>query len=301
MLAGLGRFGVTVAVVAVAAFVAWRLWTYYMVEPWTRDGRVRADVVGVAPDVTGLVAEVLVKDNQAVRAGDVILRVDRARFEFAVQQAQATAESRRAALQEAGREAARYSSLSNVSVSQEKQQQTQTALQQAAAAYQQAQADLALANLNLERTEVKAPVNGVITNFDLRPGDYVTAGHPVTALVDTDSIHVDGYFEETKLGAIHPGDKATVQLLGGEPALSGRVDSIAGAIEDRERGASANLLANINPTFSWVRLAQRVPVRVALDPVPAGVRLIPGRTATVIIHPGSQGGQAAARAASDRR
>lgn len=285
VLTRLGRFGVTLVVVVIAALVGWRLWTYYMIEPWTRDGRVRADVVGLAPDVSGLVAEVLVRDNQDVHAGDVIFRVDRARFQVAVQQAEAVVANRMATVQEANREAERYAALPNIAVSQEKQQQTATALQQAAAAYQQAQADLALAKLNLDRTEVKATVNGVITNFDLRPGDYVTAGHAVTALVDTDSIHVDGYFEETKLGAIHPGDPATVRLLGREPPLAGRVESIAGGIEDRERGSSSNLLANITPTFSWVRLAQRVPVRVTLDTLPPGVRLLPGQTATVIINP----------------
>ena len=287
VLARLGRFGVTLIVVVAALAVGWRLWVYYMTEPWTRDGRVRADVVGVAPDVSGLVAEVLVRDNQSVRNGDVIFRVDRARFDLAVQQAQAAVASRLAALQEAQREATRYGALSNIAVSQEKQQQTEAALQQAAATYQQAQADLGVARLNLERTEVKAPVNGIITNFDLRPGDYVTAGHPVTALVDTDTIHVDGYFEETKLPSIQPGDAATIRLMGGEPPLSGRVESIAGAIEDRERTASGSLLANINPTFSWVRLAQRIPVRIALDRPPANVRLLPGRTATVIVHPGT--------------
>lgn len=287
VLARLGRFGVTLIVVVLAVAAGWRLWDYYMTAPWTRDGRVRADVVGVTPDVSGLVAEVLARDNQPVRAGDVIFRVDRARFELAVQQAQAAVASRLAALQEAQREATRYGSLSNIAVSQEKQQQTEAALQQAAASYQQAQADLGVAKLNLDRTEVKASVNGVITNFDLRPGDYVTAGHPVTALVDTDSIHVDGYFEETKLPAIQPGDAATVQILGERTALTGRVESIAGAIEDRERGTSGSLLANINPTFSWVRLAQRVPVRVTLDQPPPDLRLLPGRTATVIIHPGT--------------
>ena len=147
-----------------------------MTEPWTRDGRVRADVVQIAPDVNGLVAAVLVRDNQTVHAGDVLFRVDRARFDLAVQQAEAVVASRLASMQEAAREAERYRSLPDIAVSQEKQQQTQATLQQASAAYQQAQADLGVARLNLERTDVKASVNGIITNFDLRPGDYVTTG-----------------------------------------------------------------------------------------------------------------------------
>jgi RND family efflux transporter MFP subunit len=285
-LSRLGRFGVTGIAVLVAVAVGWRLWVYYMEEPWTRDGRVRADVVGVAPDVSGLVAVVRVHDNQTVHVGDVIFQVDQARFELALQQSEAILASRLAALQEASLESTRYHALSNAEVTQEKQQQTESALKQAAAAYQQAEADRAVAKLNLDRTQVTAPVNGIVTNFDLRPGDYVTAGKPVTALVDTDTLYVDGYFEETKLAAIHPGDPATVRLMGKEPLLSGRVESIAGAIEDRERTASGNLLANITPTFSWVRLAQRIPVRIRLDAVPAGTQLLPGRTATVVVHPG---------------
>jgi len=281
----IGRVGITLLAVAVAGAVGWWLWIYELTEPWTRDGRVRADVVGVAPDVSGLVGAVLVHDNQEVHVGDVIFQVDRARFVLALQQADAVLAARLAALREATLEQRRYHALTSVEVSQEKQQQTDSALQEAAAAYQQAQADRAVAQLNLDRTQVSAPVNGIITNFDLRPGDYVTAGKAVTALVDTDSIHVDGYFEETKLASIHPGDPVTVRLMGGTTDLAGHVQSIAGGIEDRERSASGNLLANINPTFSWVRLAQRVPVRVTIDHVPDEVRLIPGRTATVIVHP----------------
>lgn len=279
------RIGITLAAVAAAIFVGWRLWTYYMIEPWTRDGRVTADILGVTPDVSGLVAEVLVHDNQPIRVGEVMFRIDRARFDLAVRQAQAVVASKLAAFQEAERENNRYQSLNNIAVSQEKQQQTGANLAQASAAYQQSQADLGVARLNLERSEVKATVNGIVSNFDLRPGDYVTAGRAVFAMVDTDSLRVDGYFEETKLGAIHPGDPATIRLLGGEPKLSGHVQSIAGGITDRERAAGPDLLANVTPTFAWVRLAQRIPVRVKLDAVPANVSLIPGRTATVVIHP----------------
>jgi RND family efflux transporter MFP subunit len=244
---------------------------------------VRADVVGLAPDVSGLVADVLVHDNQKVKQGDVLFRLDLSRFQFAVMQADAGVKSRLAALQEAQLETERYHALSNVEVSQEKQQQTQSASEQAAAAYQQALADRGIAQLNLDRATVRAPVNGIVSNFELRPGDYVTAGHAVIALVDTDSLHVDGYFEETKLPRIRIGDPARVQLMGEDRWLAGRVDSIAGGIADRDRSSSDSLLADVNPTFNWVRLAQRVPVRIMLDKTPDDVRLIPGRTATVRI------------------
>jgi multidrug resistance efflux pump len=142
-----------------------------------------------------------------------------------------------------------------------------------------------VAKLNLERSEVRASVNGVVTNFSMRPGNYVTAGSAVFALVDSDSFHIDGYFEETKLPRIQIGDPARVHLMGESRVIEGHVQSIAGGIADREREVSSDLLANINPTFSWVRLAQRVPVRIALDRVPAGVRLVTGRTATVEVMP----------------
>lgn len=277
------RVAVTLAAVVVAVVVGWQIWVYYEEAPWTRDARVSADIVGVTPDVSGLVASVPVKDDQPVRSGDVILVVDPARFDLALRQAEAVVASRLATLQQSVRDLNRANSLTAGEISRQQVEQSQTTEQGAAASYQQAVADRDVAKLNLDRTRVVAPVNGVITNFTLQPGDYVTAGHPVTALVDTDSLRIDAYFEETRLERIHIGDPVDIRLLGDRRHLTGHVASIAGGIEDRERQSGANLLANINPTFSWVRLAQRIPVRIALDSVPAGVRVIPGRTATVTV------------------
>jgi multidrug resistance efflux pump len=281
--ASLGRVAITLAVVAIACVIGWQLWVYYMEEPWTRDGVVRADVVGVAPDVSGLVSEVLVHDNQQVRKGDVLFRIDKERFTIALQQADAALKVQRARLQQAGRELDRYQSLSNVEVSKQKQEQVRAAAEEAGAAYQQAMADRSLAQLNLDRSDVTAPVNGTITNFDMRPGDYVTAGRAVAALVDSGTLYVAGYFEETKLPRIHVGDPASVRLMGESTVLRGHVQSIAGGVQDRERQTGGGLLASVNPTFSWVRLAQRIPVRVQIDEVPPEVRLLPGRTASVWI------------------
>jgi RND family efflux transporter MFP subunit len=281
--ASLGRVALTLVVVAIASVVGWQLWVYYMEEPWTRDGVVRADVVGVAPDVSGLVGEVLVHDNQTVRKGDVLFRIDKERFTIALQQADAALRVQRARLQQAAREQERYQSLSNVEVSRQKQEQATAAAEEAGAAYQQAMADRSLAQLNLDRADVTAPVNGTITNFEMRPGDYVTAGRAVAALVDSGTLYVAGYFEETKLPRIHPGDPASVRLMGERTVLRGHVQSIAGGIQDRERQTGSGLLASVNPTFSWVRLAQRIPVRVQIDNPPPEVRLLPGRTASVWI------------------
>jgi len=285
---GTGRVTVTLIAVGIAAVIGWQLWIYYEDAPWTRDGRVRADVVQVAADVSGLVSDVLVHDNQEVKAGQVLFRIDPARFQIALRDAQATVDQKLAAAQEAGRETARYNQLNTLSVSQEQQQQRGATSAEDEAVYQQALAQRDLAALNLERSEVRAPVNGYVTNFDMRPGDYVDAGKPLFALIDSDSFYVDGYFEETKLPRIKVGDPARVYLIGENAVIDGHVQSIAGGIADRERQASGDLLANVNPTFSWVRLAQRVPVRIALDHVPDDVRLVTGRTATVVVLSGDQ-------------
>ncbi len=281
VLNSLRRFALTGVVVVLALWAGARLWDYYMNEPWTRDGHVRADVVPVAPDVSGFVTEVLAKDNQQVQRGDVLFRIDRARYEIALKQAEAVLLGKRAMLEEANADLKRYSALTpGLVVSTQRMDQVIAIQGSAQAAFDQATADLGLAKLNLERSEVRAAVNGVVTNMELRPGTYLTPGKGVMALLDSDTLHVQGYFEETKLSRIHLGDAVNVRLLGGDHLLRGRVESIAAGIEDRDRSAGATLLANVNPTFNWVRLAQRVPVRIALDRAEAS-ELVAGATATV--------------------
>jgi multidrug resistance efflux pump len=282
----IGRVAVTLIFVVAALYVGRQLWGHYMDEPWTRDARLRADVVGIAPDVSGLVSEVLVKDNQTVKKGDVLFRVDRDRFAIALEQADAALASSKAALDQAQRESARQARLGDAASLQQKEQAL-TTVQQDEAAVRQATANRELAQLNLDRSEVRATVNGTISNLSLRPGDYVSAGTAKVALIDSDSLRVEGYFEETKLPRIHVGDEVHIHLMGQAEKLTGHVESIAYGIEDRER-TSGSLLANITPTFSWVRLAQRVPVRIALDKVPEGTKLIAGLTATVEVQEQSQ-------------
>ncbi|WP_428492409.1 efflux RND transporter periplasmic adaptor subunit [Rhodopila sp.] len=282
-----GRPLMTLLIVAVAIVAGRFLWAYYQEAPWTRDGRIRADVVTIAPDVSGLVDKVMVRDNQTVRRGDELFRIDPDRFELALAQAEAAVASRKAQMDEANREANRYQQLNQLSVSKETQEQRQTSAEAAAAAYRQAVADRAVAQLNLNRSIVTSPVDGSVTNVALEPGDYVTTGKGVMALVDSATLRIEGYFEETKLPSIHVGDRAQIRLMGEPRLLTGRVESIATGIADRERSDSPDLLANINPTFNWVRLAQRIPVRIKPDPVPPGVRLVLGRTATVTIEPGT--------------
>lgn len=277
----LGRLVLTAIAVAAAGAIAVSLWGYYMNAPWTRDGRVRADIVQIAPDVSGFVTDVMVHDNEQVKRGDVIFRIDRVRFTLAVQQADAVVAGRFATLEEANADLKRYRGLTTDAISQQKQEQVLAAQQLAKASYDQALADQAVAKLNLERSEVRASVNGTISNMDLRPGAYVSAGKGVMALVDSDTLHVEGYFEETKLPRIRVGAPVKIRLMGDAKPLDGRVESIAAGIEDRDRAAGASLLANVTPTFSWVRLAQRVPVRIALDNASERAGLVAGRTATV--------------------
>ncbi|MGN6278428.1 MAG: efflux RND transporter periplasmic adaptor subunit [Sphingomonas sp.] len=290
-LAPLGRSAATILIVILAAIVAVWLWHHYERSPWTRDGRVRGDVVRVTPDIGGLVTEVDVKDNQAVAAGQLLFVIDKPRYSLAVAQAQATIASARATLGQAQREAARDLALGDL-VATEAHEQNVARVATARAALAEAETALQGAQLNLSRTQVKASVNGVVTNLDLHPGDYVGAGQQAMALLDTDSLRVEGYFEETKLPLIRIGAPATVRLMGDARPLYGRVESIAAGINDPTRSNSGNLLPSVDATFTWVRLAQRIPVRIKLTRIPKGIRLVSGRTATVTIQPAQAEGAA---------
>jgi multidrug resistance efflux pump len=278
------RIATTTVVVLVALILLWHLIVRYQFEPWTRDGRVRADVVQVAPDISGLVTDVLVSENQPVRRGDALFLIDTQRYELALAQAAVALEEQSIASRQARREDARNRELGNL-VAQEQREVGIEHVMQADIAVRQAQNNLALARLNLRRTRVEAAVSGVVVNVTLRPGDYAAAGQARMALIDASTLHIDGYFEETKLRSIQVGAPAVVHLMGEPESLQGHVQSIGSGIEDRERSPSASLLPNINPTFSWVRLAQRIPVRILLDSAPADVRLVVGRTATVSVSP----------------
>jgi RND family efflux transporter MFP subunit len=287
------RFVITALVVALAIAAGWFAWQSYMEDPWTRDGRVRADVIEIAPDVSGEVGEVRVRDNHAVKKGDVLFTVDPERYRYALAQAEANLSGREKEREQRQRELERRTRLSSAAITVEAREQAETAVATAEAAYDQALAALNTARLNLDRTSVRSPVNGYVTNLQVNVGDYATAGKALLALVDSDSFYVVGYFEETKVHNIQEGDRATVRLMGFDTDLDGHVESIARAIVDREMTQGAtDLIANINPTFSWVRLAQRIPVRIKLDQVPDTIRLSAGMTATVVVENGTEAGRA---------
>lgn len=277
------RVLVTLVAVMIAAVAGWYLWRTYEESPWTRDGRVRANVVMVAPDVAGVVIDVHVKDNQDVRIGDVLFSIDPARYRLALASAEAAVAGARSVLDQRGEEQARREHLSSASISEEALNQARSATLAAQAAYDQAVAALGVAKLNLARTEVRSPVNGHITNLLVDRGDYATAGRAMLAVVDSDSFYVAGYFEETKLRHINRGDKVSIRLMGYDKPLEGHVAGIARAITDRDNVIGSDLIANVNPTFNWVRLAQRIPVRISIDDIPKGVTLSAGMTATVVV------------------
>ncbi|MBF9234273.1 efflux RND transporter periplasmic adaptor subunit [Microvirga alba] len=283
------RVVVTTLIASAAVAAGWFAWQIYVANPWTRDGRVRVDIIEIAPDVSGPVAQVHVKDNQVVKKGDLLFTIDPERYRFALAQAQASLEGLELQQAQRQRELERRKQLSSLAVTVEAIEQAETAAATATAAYDQALAAFNTARLNLDRTEVRSPVNGYVTNLRLNPGDYATAGKAVVALVDSDSFYVSGYFEETKLRNLREGNKAVIRLMGFPDDLDGHVESVARAIVDREMiQGTGDLIANINPTFSWVRLAQRIPVRIALDHVPDTVSLSAGMTATIVVEPGTQ-------------
>ncbi|MDG9922615.1 MULTISPECIES: efflux RND transporter periplasmic adaptor subunit [unclassified Pseudomonas] len=279
----LPRVAVTLVVVLLALLAGWWLWHFYMISPWTRDARVRADVVTIAPDVSGWVVELKVRDNQQVKVGDLLMSIDRERYQAALDKARALAETRRQQLNLRQHEASRRAHLGPQAISAELRENAQINAAIARAELQQAEAEVKLAELNLSRSEVRAPRSGQVTNLHLAQGNFVQSGQAVMALVADDSFYVQAYFEETKLPGIRVGAPAEVILMSGSEPLRGKVQSISRGITDRNAAPDAQLLANVEPTFNWVRLAQRIPVRIELEEVPQELPLSAGMTASVRI------------------
>ncbi len=288
------RYVRTGAAVALALLCLLFLWWHYMIAPWTRDGRVRAEVVKVAPEVAGTVVTVEVGDNQFVHKGDVLFVIDPIRFKLALDQAEAALAQRAADMKAKDYQALRRADLlKGNAVSQDEQQSYQGIADVADAAYAQAVADRDVARLNQERSVLRSPVNGYVTNLTLRVGDFASAGATQLSIVDSDSFYILGYFEETKLRRIRDRAPVRIRLMQGGPTLDGHVESLSRGITDLNAEASTDGLANVNPVFTWVRLAQRLPVRIHIDRVPPGVRIASGLTCTVTV---SEWGRLAARA-----
>jgi len=360
------RYALTGAVVLVAVLlVLWKYWVY-VTNPWTRDGQVRANVIQVAPRVSGPIVKLPIRDNQLVKAGDLLFEIDPRTYQaaldeasakidetrdrikdleaqvkaaeaaldqtasaikqadFAVTSAEATVVKTKADFERATNlvgkgdvskrtydEAIAANDVAQANLAKAESQRTQ-----ATAARLQSQAELArakaelgapgednaqlraakaaleTAKLNLEFTQARASVDGYVTNLNLRLGSQAVANQPALALVDAASFWVHGYFRESLVGDIRAGDRAVITLMTyPDQPLQGRVDSIGWGISQSDGSTGYDLLPSVSPTFQWIRLAQRIPVRVHLDKVPEGVALRVGTTASVLVMTGTGGAE----------
>jgi RND family efflux transporter MFP subunit len=273
----------TLLVAAIAAIAVWLVWNYYMQSPWTRDGKVRAEQVSITPQVSGSIQELSVEDNQLVKAGSVLFRIDDTPYKIAVLNAEAGLAKAQSDLLKASHEANRRRNLPQNYISAEDLDTANVSVKAAKAAVDAEQATLEHARWQLEQTVVKAPVDGWVTNLSTRVGNYASEGKPVFALIDSHSFYVVGYFEETKLRHIRAGDRADIILYSTGQKLQGHVSSIGRAIYDQSVESDSDLVADIKPNVPWVRLAQRVPVRIEFDPLPQEITLVSGTTCTVAI------------------
>jgi multidrug resistance efflux pump len=280
------NFIATLIAFGAAIGLAWMAWNYYVYTPWTRDGRVRVYTVQLAPEVSGTVVSLPIKATQFVHKGDVLFQIDPRDYQNKLKEATGRVAQTQAQADYLGAEATRRSQLSDLSVSAEQRQNAIGIAQAATAAVQEAAGALDQARLDLERTTVRSPVNGWISDLILQQGGFATVGQPAVTLVNADSFYVVGYFEETQLPRIRFGDSAQMVLMGypDRPAW-GHVAGFGHGISVADAAPGVQGLPSVNPVFTWVRLAQRVPVRIHIDQVPDGVRLVAGMTATVQIDP----------------
>ena len=282
------RYLVTLIVVAVAGGVAWLLYQKYVTDPWTRDCQVRANVVGIAPRVSGPIINIPVHDNQEVKAGDLLFELDPADYKTALDSAKASVANGEANLVQKQQDLDREADLFQRRVTSKQEfQNAQNALASAKAQLDAARANLKQSELNLGYTKVYAPVDGYLTNVNTSPGAYVHTGDQLLALVDSSTFWIAAYFKETQLLSIKPGRTVKITLMGyhDEP-FEGKVDSVAWGIfvQDGSSGTSTGLLAAVNQTVDWVRLPQRFPVRVKIigkPPIPLRI----GQTVTVAVLP----------------
>lgn len=273
----------TILVAAVAILAGWWLWNYYMQSPWTRDGKVRAEQVTITPQVSGRIVELNIKDNQLVKAGDILFTIDKTPFQIAELNARAQLAKAQSDLAKANNEANRRRHLSQNFISAEELDTANLNVKAMQASVDAAQAMLKQAQWQLSQTDVRAPVSGWVTNLTTRAGDYADTGKPQFALVDSRSFYVVGYFEETKLRHIKEGAPAQITLYSDNRKLQGHVSSIGRAIYDQSVENDSSLIPDMKPNVPWVRLAQRVPVRFRLDSVPNNLTLVSGTTCSIAV------------------
>ncbi|MHC4081531.1 MAG: efflux RND transporter periplasmic adaptor subunit [Planctomycetota bacterium] len=285
------KYLVTGVVVIVAVVVLGLKYRDYVFNPWTRNGQVQATVIQITPRVSGPIVSLPIVDNQFVNAGETLFEIDPRTYQAEVAQAQAQLQQANVEVDDARDEADRGQRLRDKdkgAISEQEVISRQNALRAAQATALAAEAALQEAELNLEFTTVKAPVDGYVTNLNLRLGSQAVVNQPALALVDVNSYWVYGFFKETSIKGIARGDHAVVTLMSyPDTPLNGRVDSLGWGIAQDDGSTGPDLLPNIAPTFEWIRLAQRVPVLIHLDEVPDEVTLRVGTTASVLVRKGT--------------
>jgi multidrug resistance efflux pump len=287
------KYLTTGLVVAIAALIGYSMYSDYVTNPWTRDGQVQAQVVQIAPRVSGPIVELPLVDNQQVRAGDILFRIDPRTYAAAVAQYEAQLLYDKAVLAETNDEEKRARKIrakNPGAISVEELNLRINKRKAAEANIKLAEAKLDNAQLDLEFCDVRAPVDGFVTNLKLRLGSQVVADTPALALVDTNSFWVYGFFRENYIADVSAGDRAVVTLMTyPDQPFKGTVESLGWGIAQKDGSTSYDLLPTISPTFEWIRLAQRVPVRINIDNLPDGIKLRVGTTASVLVLPGTAG------------
>ena len=278
----ISRTAITMALVTLAFIAIFRAWVYYTESPWTRDARFSADVVAIAPDVAGLITAVNVHDNQLVKKDQVLFTIDQPRYQKALEEAEADVAYYQALAAEKRREAGRRNQLGVQAMSREEIDQSNNVLQTVLHQMAKAQATRDLAKLDLERTVIRAPADGWVTNLNVYAGEFITRGSTAVALVKQNSFYVLAYMEETKLEGVRPGYRAEITPLGSNRVFKGTVDSVAAGVTNASSSKDAKGMATVDSNLEWVRLAQRVPVRIHLDEQQENVWPA-GTTATVVI------------------
>ena len=274
----------TTITVAIGAFCAYYLWQHYLAAPWTRDGRLRAEIAEIAPQVSGNIIQIAAHDNDLVKKGDVILEIDASNYRIALARSESELAAAKYKQEQLASTAHRLEGMPKHMVSAEQVTNARLAWKAQQQAVKTAEAALNQAQLNLQRTTVRAPFDGYVANMDLRVGSWLTAGQPVLAFINKDHYYVVGYFQETRLQGVCPGAPATITFLGEKKEYPGKITSVGRGIADGNQNVGNQLLANVSQTFPWIRLAQRIPVQVAFDHLPPQQSLIAGRTASVVVH-----------------
>jgi RND family efflux transporter MFP subunit len=297
------KYGVTGSIVLLAVLVLSFKYRHYVQNPWTRDGQVCADVVQITPRVSGPIVNLPIRDNQFVKTGDLLFEIDPRTFQASLDQARAAVQQAESVIKEIDSEIEknkaeferqqellpqRATSQKSVERAEANYEVSQEKRKGALASLAQARASLRQAELDLEFTQIKAPVDGYVTNLNLRLGSNPVANQPSLALVDVNSYWVYGFFKETLIAKIGNGDKAIVTLMAyPNSPIEGYVDSLGWGIAQQDGSTGFELLPNVSPTFEWIRLAERVPVRVHLDKIPKEIQLRVGTTASVQVKTGT--------------